>query len=231
MMKQFCSLMCLAALTDISPAFADAPRHNVILFVPDGLRAGIVTPETAPTFADIRDKGVNFANSHSLFPTFTMPNSSGMATGPLSRRHEHFRKRALCRLPDPVGQIGSHGLHRKRRRAGRYRRAFLRQLHRRRNDPARRTSYRLQYRRHRQDRPDAHFRPYVARRRRQRHYRRRDRLEGRHSAGALGQRGIAGSRTSARIAFARRATASRATHTCPERRSPTSNSRLISPTL
>jgi hypothetical protein len=81
MMKQFCSLMCLAALTNISPAFADAPRHNVILFVPDGLRAGIVTPETAPTIADIRDKGVNFANSHSLFPTFTMPNSSGMATG------------------------------------------------------------------------------------------------------------------------------------------------------
>ncbi len=28
-----------------------------------------------------RDKGVNFINTHSLFPTFTMPNSSGMATG------------------------------------------------------------------------------------------------------------------------------------------------------
>jgi hypothetical protein len=81
MIKRFCSLMCLAALTSVSPALADAPRHNVVLFVPDGLRAGIVTPETAPTIADIRDKGVNFANSHSLFPTFTMPNSSGMATG------------------------------------------------------------------------------------------------------------------------------------------------------
>lgn len=71
----------LAVFASAAPAFADASRHNVVLFVPDGLRAGIVTPETAPTFADIRDKGVNFANSHSLFPTFTMPNSSGMATG------------------------------------------------------------------------------------------------------------------------------------------------------
>ncbi|MBY0561994.1 alkaline phosphatase family protein [Hyphomicrobium sp.] len=79
--KYFIAIACLAELVSAVPAFADAPRHNVVLFVPDGLRAGIVTPETAPTFADIRDKGVNFANSHSLFPTFTMPNSSGMATG------------------------------------------------------------------------------------------------------------------------------------------------------
>ena len=79
--KQLFSCACLAAFVIAAPAFADAPRHNVVLFVPDGLRAGMVTPETAPTFAEVRDKGVNFVNSHSLFPTFTMPNSSGMATG------------------------------------------------------------------------------------------------------------------------------------------------------
>jgi hypothetical protein len=56
-------------------------QRNLILFVPDGLRALKVTPETAPTMAAIRDKGVNFANPHSLFPTFTMANASGMATG------------------------------------------------------------------------------------------------------------------------------------------------------
>lgn len=68
-------------LLALAPALADPPKHNVVLFVPDGLRRDMVTPETAPTFAEIRDKGVNFVNSHSLFPTFTMPNSSGMATG------------------------------------------------------------------------------------------------------------------------------------------------------
>ncbi len=64
----------------LGTAAAQAP-HNLILFVPDGLRAQVVTPLSAPTMAAIRDKGVNFANPHSLFPTFTMPNASGLATG------------------------------------------------------------------------------------------------------------------------------------------------------
>jgi arylsulfatase A-like enzyme len=59
---------------------ADRP-HNVILFIPDGLRAMMVNEQNAPTMAAIRDNGVNFKNPHSLFPTFTMPNASAMATG------------------------------------------------------------------------------------------------------------------------------------------------------
>ena len=72
------------ALTVIGLHFTTAnaePPHNVILFVPDGLRALKVTPETAPTMAAIRDKGVNFRKPHSLFPTFTTANASAMATG------------------------------------------------------------------------------------------------------------------------------------------------------
>ncbi len=66
----------------LSAASASAgPPHNVVLFVPDGLRALMVTPETAPTMAAVRDQGVNFKNPHSLFPTFTTPNASAMATG------------------------------------------------------------------------------------------------------------------------------------------------------
>src|SRR5947199_1780607 len=55
--------------------------HNLILFVPDGLRALKVTPETAPAMAEVRDKGVNFKNPHSIFPTFTTANASAMSTG------------------------------------------------------------------------------------------------------------------------------------------------------
>jgi arylsulfatase A-like enzyme len=69
-----------AALSSAGHAANDKP-HNLILFVPDGLRALKVTPDTAPAMAALRDAGVNFKNPHSLFPTFTMPNSSGMATG------------------------------------------------------------------------------------------------------------------------------------------------------
>jgi hypothetical protein len=86
------SLVLLSAgLTVLSTGLASAQHksapnntpHNLILFVPDGLRGRIVTPQTAPTMAEIRDKGVNFKNSHSLFPTFTTANASAMATGHL----------------------------------------------------------------------------------------------------------------------------------------------------
>ena len=58
-----------------------AAPHNVILFVADGLRSAIVSPETAPALAAVRDQGVNFRNSHSIYPTFTTPNASAIATG------------------------------------------------------------------------------------------------------------------------------------------------------
>ena len=76
------SLLILACATAIplGAAAAQTP-HNLILFVPDGLRALSVTPQSAPTMAAVRDKGVNFVNPHSLFPTFTMANASGMSTG------------------------------------------------------------------------------------------------------------------------------------------------------
>src|SRR3984893_7343271 len=79
------SLVLLAAgLTFLSGGAAlaqNATPHNLILFVPDGLRALKVTPETAPAMAEGRDKGVNFNNPHSMFPTFTMANGSAMAAG------------------------------------------------------------------------------------------------------------------------------------------------------
>jgi len=71
----------LTALSATTAFAQNSPARNLILFVPDGLRALKVTPETAPAMAALRDKGVNFRNSHSLFPTFTMANASGMSTG------------------------------------------------------------------------------------------------------------------------------------------------------
>jgi len=63
-------------------AHAQTPqKHNVILFVADGLRSQIVTPETAPALANLRAEGVDFQNSHAVFPTVTTANASAMATG------------------------------------------------------------------------------------------------------------------------------------------------------
>src|ERR1700733_7721524 len=63
-------------------AFSQNSRpHNVILFVPDGFGGRIVSAETGPALGEVRDRGVNFKNSHSMFPTFTTANASAMATG------------------------------------------------------------------------------------------------------------------------------------------------------
>ena len=56
------------------------PR-NIVIFVFDGLRAGSVNAVDSPTMFWIRNHGVNFVNSHSLFPTFTTANASAIATG------------------------------------------------------------------------------------------------------------------------------------------------------
>jgi phosphodiesterase/alkaline phosphatase D-like protein/arylsulfatase A-like enzyme len=55
--------------------------RNIIIFVADGLRAGSVNPIDTPTLYSVRQNGVNFTDSHSLFPTFTTPNASAIATG------------------------------------------------------------------------------------------------------------------------------------------------------
>src|SRR5438874_1192468 len=71
----------LITLTASAASAQNATPRNLILFIPDGLRGKIVTPQTAPAMAEVRDKGVHFKNSHSLFPTFTMANGSAIASG------------------------------------------------------------------------------------------------------------------------------------------------------
>src|ERR1019366_9777716 len=58
-----------------------AHPRNIVIFVFDGLRAGSVNAVDSPTMFWIRNHGVSFANSHSLFPTFTTANASAIATG------------------------------------------------------------------------------------------------------------------------------------------------------
>ncbi len=55
--------------------------HNIIIFVADGLRYGSVEPGNMPNMARLKSEGVDFTNSHSLFPTVTTVNASAIATG------------------------------------------------------------------------------------------------------------------------------------------------------
>src|SRR5215510_1180959 len=80
-MKKSASLILLLIATLTPAQTGRNPGRNVILFVADGLRPGSVNAKDTPTLWSIRQEGVYFANSHSLFPTFTMANASAIATG------------------------------------------------------------------------------------------------------------------------------------------------------
>ncbi len=60
---------------------AAAAPHNVVIFVADGLRYESVTPQTAPTLYKLKTTGVDFVNSHAMYPTLTTANASAIATG------------------------------------------------------------------------------------------------------------------------------------------------------
>ena len=53
----------------------------MIIFVADGLRYGSVEPGNMPNMARLKSQGVDFTNSHSLYPTVTTVNASAIATG------------------------------------------------------------------------------------------------------------------------------------------------------
>jgi arylsulfatase A-like enzyme len=76
-------LLALPAL--MNPGQAQSPAQgrprNIIIFVADGLRYGSVTPENMPNMHRLKTEGVDFTNSHSLFPTVTTVNASAIATG------------------------------------------------------------------------------------------------------------------------------------------------------
>jgi type I phosphodiesterase/nucleotide pyrophosphatase len=78
------AILAFAQAVPASSARAQTPTarpHNVVLFIADGLRFRMVDDNTAPTMAALARQGVSLRNGHALFPTFTMANASGMATG------------------------------------------------------------------------------------------------------------------------------------------------------
>jgi hypothetical protein len=99
------ALFALLSMTGLTvPAATMTPppaRHNVILFVPDGLRGAIVNPVNTPEMAALRKAGVTFSNSHSIFPTFTTANASTMATGHLLGDTGDFSNTIYVGFPVP----------------------------------------------------------------------------------------------------------------------------------
>ena len=78
--KIFASAVLSLSLIHAASARESTP-NNVIIFVADGLRGAMVDAQNAPTMHALRNEGVAFPNSHSIFPTVTTANASAIATG------------------------------------------------------------------------------------------------------------------------------------------------------
>ena len=58
-----------------------------IVFVLDGLRPDAINAADTPVLYKLRTEGVNFTNSHSVFPTVTRVNATSLGTGTYPARH------------------------------------------------------------------------------------------------------------------------------------------------
>jgi hypothetical protein len=94
-------LSCLVGLSLAGSAQAQPQARNVVLFIADGLRDGMVNAATAPTMDRLMRAGVRFTNTHSLFPTFTMPNATAMATGHMLGDTGQFGNTIYTAFPVP----------------------------------------------------------------------------------------------------------------------------------
>lgn len=95
------SLSLAVCLGLAAPALAETRPHNVVLFVADGLRPGMVNEKTAPAMTEFLARGVRFSNSHSVFPTFTTPNAASLATGHYPGDHGDFSNTIYTGFPVP----------------------------------------------------------------------------------------------------------------------------------
>ena len=90
----------LAVLVGATSAFAGTATLNMVVVI-DGLRPDSITPGETPNLARLRQEGVNFANSHSVFPTVTRVNATAIGTGVYPARNGMFGNSLYVRAVEP----------------------------------------------------------------------------------------------------------------------------------
>ena len=78
--------LALAALLPVSQGPSE-PGRLMAIFVVDGLRPDSINAVDTPTIARLRREGVDYVNSHSIFPSSTRVNAASLVTGTYPSRH------------------------------------------------------------------------------------------------------------------------------------------------
>ena len=99
MRRRIVSLCLARTLVTATMAAEPARTHNVLLFVAEGLRGGVVNEQTAPTMAALLKRGVHFTNSHAIFPTLSTPNAAAMASGHMPGDNGNFGDTIYAAFP------------------------------------------------------------------------------------------------------------------------------------
>ncbi len=103
------------AATPPVQAAAAAPVQRTIIMVWDGLRPDSVSPTDTPNLYALRQAGVQFADNHSTYPTFTMMNGSSFATGSFPKTSGFYGNtfwtppQAGASQPIPAGKTAGGG--------------------------------------------------------------------------------------------------------------------------
>ena len=80
------SFLAVAALLTLGQPARESDRL-IAIFVVDGLRPDSINPVDTPTIDRLRAEGVDYVNSHSVFPTSTRVNTATLVTGTYPARH------------------------------------------------------------------------------------------------------------------------------------------------
>ena len=98
-----CSLWVSFAAAQATPGGA----RLTLVYVLDGLRPDLITPELTPTLHRLRTEGVNFTNTHASFPTVTRVNGPAISTGTYPGTNGLVSNSMYVPAVDPTGDFST----------------------------------------------------------------------------------------------------------------------------
>ncbi len=106
-MRLVCLTMLAALFAPVSEGAAASRAKLNIVLVLDGLRPDAVTAQATPNLWRLRTEGVDFPNSHSVFPTVTRVNATAIATGTYPGHNGIVGNTLYVRAVDPNHAFGN----------------------------------------------------------------------------------------------------------------------------
>ena len=106
MNKFFRAALGAIVLLGASHAYAGNAVLNLVLVL-DGVRPDAISADDTPNLWRLRQEGVNFVNSHSVFPTVTRVNATAIATGMYPEHNGIFGNTMFVRAVDANHAFGN----------------------------------------------------------------------------------------------------------------------------